>query len=77
MIANSLLVDPYASPKESKVGANRPKIQHTAPNPAEPKSRRERQAEKEAVAASRRSIKKTARRHLKDQLLEELHDPDS
>jgi hypothetical protein len=38
----------------------------------EKRTRRERQAEKEAVAAERRAIKKAARRHLKQQLLEEL-----
>jgi hypothetical protein len=67
-------VDAYARPKESRIGANRPKIQHTAPDPSQPKSRRERQAEKDAVAASRRAIKKSARRHLKDQLLSELEE---
>jgi hypothetical protein len=36
------------------------------------RTRRERQAEKEAVVAERRAIKKAARRHLKQQLLEEL-----
>jgi hypothetical protein len=32
----------------------------------------ERKAEKEAIAAARRAIKKSARRHLKQQLLDEL-----
>jgi len=36
------------------------------------RTRKERQAEKEAVAAERRAIKKSARRHLKQQLLDEL-----
>jgi hypothetical protein len=36
------------------------------------RNRKERQAEKEAVAAERRAIKKSARRHLKQQLLDEL-----
>ena len=40
----------------------------------EPRTRRERQAEKEAIAAERRAIKKAARRHLKQQLLEELEE---
>ena len=70
-------MDPYAKPKEAKVGANRPKIQHLAHDPANPRSRRERQAEKEAVAAERRAIKKSARRHLKEQMLAELDESDS
>jgi hypothetical protein len=64
-------VDPYAKPKEQKVGARRPKISHLAQS-LEKRTRTERQAEKEAVAAERRAIKKAARRHLKEQLLEEL-----
>jgi hypothetical protein len=64
-------VDPYAKPKERKVGARRPKISHLAQT-VERRTRRERQAEKEAVAAERRAIKKAARRHLKQQLLREL-----
>jgi hypothetical protein len=67
-------MDPYAKPKERKVGAQRPKIRHV-PQTTEPRTRRERQAEKEAVVAQRRAIKKAARRHLKQQLLKELeHD---
>ena len=66
-------MDPYAKPKERNVGADRPKIRHF-PQATEPQTRRERQAEKEAVAAERRAIKKAARRHLKQQLLEELED---
>jgi len=64
-------MDPYAKPKERKTGAQRPKIRHV-PHSVEPRSRKERQAEKQAVAAERRAIKKAARRHLKQQLLEEL-----
>jgi hypothetical protein len=64
-------VDPYAKPKERKIGARRPKITHL-PGSVKRRTRRERQAEKEAVAAERRAIKKAARRHLKRQLLEEL-----
>jgi hypothetical protein len=64
-------VDPYAKPKEKNVGARRPKISHLAQT-VERRTRRERQAEKEAVAAERRAIKKAARRHLKQRLLEEL-----
>ena len=69
-------MDPYASPKEPKVGANRPKIQHVAETPEQRRTRRERQAEKEGVAAQRRAIKKSARRHLKEQMLRELRDPE-
>jgi hypothetical protein len=68
-------VDPYAKPKERKVGAHRPKISHLAES-VERRTRRERQAEKDAVAAQRRAIKKAARRHLKQKLLEELHAAD-
>jgi hypothetical protein len=64
-------VDPYANPKERKVGALRPKISHLAQS-VERRTRRERQVEKDAVASERRAIKKAARRHLKQQLLEEL-----
>jgi hypothetical protein len=68
-------MDPYAKPKERKVGARRPKITHL-PQTTESRTRRERQAEKEAIAAERRAIKKAARRHLKQQLLSELEDAD-
>ena len=66
-------MEPYAKPKEKKVGANRPKISHL-PSAVETRTRQERQAEKQAVAAERRAIKKSARRHLKKELLEELED---
>jgi hypothetical protein len=66
-------MDPYAKADEQKVGARRPKITHL-PKSVERRTRRERQAEKEAVAAERRAIKKAARRHLKQQLLEELEE---
>jgi hypothetical protein len=66
-------MDPYAKPKERKVGARRPKIAHL-PSSIEKRTRRERQAEKQAVAAERRAIKKSARRHLKQQLLAELEE---
>ena len=69
-------MDPYASPKETKLGAKRPKIQHVAEDPANPRTRRERQAEKEGVIAERRAIKKSARRHLKKQMLAELDEPE-
>ena len=64
-------MDPYAKPKERKVGAERPKITHL-PKSIERRTRRERQAEKQAVAAERRAIKKSARQHLKRQMLAEL-----
>ena len=66
-------MDPYAKPNERKVGAHRPKIRHLAQS-VEPRTRRERQAEKEVVATERRAIKKAARRHLKRELLEELEE---
>ena len=68
-------MEPYAKPKEKNVGAQRPKISHL-PSAVETRTRQERQAEKQAVAAERRAIKKSARRHLKEQLLEELQDTD-
>lgn len=64
-------MDPYAKPNEQKVGAQRPQITHL-PNSVERRTRRDRQAEKQAVAAERRAIKKAARRNLKEQLLKEL-----
>jgi hypothetical protein len=64
-------MDPYAKPNERKTGARRPKIRHVSQT-FEPRTRRERQAEKQGVVAERRAIKKAARRHLKKQLLREL-----
>lgn len=69
-------MDPYANPNEKKVGANRPKISHL-PSDLETRTRQQRQAEKQAVAAERRAIKKSARRHLKKQLEEEISGYDS
>lgn len=66
-------MNPYAKPNERKVGTGRPKISHL-PKDIDTRSRKQRQAEKEAVAAERRAIKKSARRHLKQQLLDELGD---
>jgi hypothetical protein len=66
-------MDPYAKPNEKKVGANRPKIAHL-PAELETRTRQQRQAEKQAVASERRAIKKSARRHLKRQLDEELRE---
>jgi hypothetical protein len=64
-------MDPYAKPKEKSVGANRPKISHL-PSELETRTRQQRQAEKQAVAAERRAIKKAARRNLKKELDEEI-----
>jgi len=66
-------MDPYAKPKERNIGARRPKIRHVSQS-VQPRTRRERQAEKQGVADERRAIKKAARRHLKDQLLRELEE---
>ncbi len=66
-------MDPYAKPNERKVGAQRPKISHL-PSKIDTRTRKDRKAEKEAVAAERRAIKKSARRHLKQQLLNELEE---
>ena len=67
-------MDPYAKPNEIRTGSNRPKVQHIAESPGQRRTRSERKAEKEAVAAERRAIKKSARRHLKKQMLSELSD---
>jgi hypothetical protein len=64
-------MNPYAKPNERKVGAQRPRVSHL-PSHVDGRNRKERQAEKEAVAAERRAIKKSARRHLKQQLHDEL-----
>jgi hypothetical protein len=66
-------MDPYAKPKERNIGALRPKIRHVS-QAVEPRTRRERQAEKQGVAAERRAIKKAARRHLKERLLREIEE---
>jgi hypothetical protein len=68
-------MNPYAKPKERNIGARRPKIRHVS-QPVEPRTRHERQSEKQEVADERRAIKKAARRHLKDQLLRELEQTD-
>jgi hypothetical protein len=64
-------MDPYAKPKERKIGARRPRIRHVSQS-VEPRTRHERQAQKQEVASERRAIKKAARRHLKEQLQREL-----
>ena len=69
-------MDPYSKPNERKVGARRPKISHL-PRAVDNRTRSERQAEKQAVAAERRAIKKSARRHLKQALLRELEEPEA
>jgi len=66
-------MNPYAKPKERKVGARRPKISHLS-GKIDKRTRSERQADKRAVAAERRAIKKSARRHLKQELLEDLEE---
>jgi hypothetical protein len=68
-------MEPYAKPKEQKIGAHRPKIRHVSQS-VEPRTRRERQAEKQGVVAERRAIKKAARRYFKKQLLRELEEAD-
>jgi hypothetical protein len=64
-------MDPYAKPNERKVGAQRPKISHL-PSKIDNRTRKDRQAEKQAVAAQRRAIKKSARQHLKRKLMSDL-----
>lgn len=64
-------MNPYAKPKERKIGANRPKISHL-PARIDQRTRSERKADKQAIAAERRAIKKSARQNLKKQMLSEL-----
>jgi hypothetical protein len=66
-------MDPYAKPNERKIGAQRPKISHLSSD-VDARTRKERLAEKQAVTAERRAIKKSARRHLKQQLLSDLEE---
>jgi hypothetical protein len=68
-------VDPYAKPNESKVGVQKPRISHL-PSEIDKRTRGQRQADKQAVAAERRAIKKAARRHLKKQMLAEIGESD-
>jgi hypothetical protein len=70
-----MTMEPYAQPREKKVGTNRPKISHL-PSAVETRTRKERQAEKQAVAAERRAIKKSVRRHLKQEMEEEMDETD-
>jgi len=67
-------MDPYAKPNERKVGVNRPKISHL-PSDVDQRTRNQRRAEKQAVAAERRAIKKAARQRLKQKLRDELEEP--
>jgi hypothetical protein len=64
-------VDPYAKPDERKTGAQRPKILHLA-QAIDIRTKAQRCLEKQAVAAERRAIKKSARQYLKRQLRDEL-----
>lgn len=64
-------MDPYAKPNERKIGANRPRVSHL-PEKIDPRTRQQRRAEKQAVAAERRAIKKAARQNLKKQLRDEI-----
>ena len=68
-------MDPYAKPNERKTGANRPQIAHL-PDSIDSRTKKQRHADKQAVAAERRAIKKSARRHLKRELLDEIDQPD-
>ena len=66
-------MNPYAQPDERRIGAHRPKISHL-PKAIDPRTQKERQAEKQAIAKERRAIKKSARRHLQERLLADLED---
>jgi hypothetical protein len=66
-------MNPYAKPNERKVGIQRPKISHL-PSNIDKRTRKQRQAEKQAVAAERRAIKKAARRQLKAEVTKELEE---
>ena len=66
-------MDPYTKPNERKIGRNRPKISHTGAA-QDLRTRQQRKADKEAVAAERRAIKKAARRELKRQLQDQLEE---
>ena len=66
-------MDPYAKPNERKTGAERPKISHLSRD-VDTRTKQQRRAEKQTVAAERRAIKKSARRHLKEQLCSEMNE---
>lgn len=69
-------MEPYAKPGERRIGENKPRVLHVAPDIAKQSNARERQIEKQRIAAARRAIKKSARRHLKDQLNSDLRESD-
>jgi len=71
--AQYLAMNPYAKPNEPKIGAKRPKISHL-PAEVDSRTRKERLAEKQAVVAERRAIKKSARQHLKQKMLSDLQE---
>ena len=75
MISDAIIavMDPYAKPNERRVGASRPKISHL-PADVDQRTRKDRQREKQAVAAERRAIKKAARQQLKRKLRDELEE---
>jgi hypothetical protein len=64
-------MDAYAQPNERQIGKNRPRISHLPPT-TDTRTHSDRQREKEGVAAARRRIKKSARRHLQRELQREL-----
>jgi hypothetical protein len=66
-------MNPYTSPNERKIGAQRPKLLHL-PKSIDSRTRKQRQAEKETIAAERRAIKKSARQHLKQELLSRVEE---
>ena len=68
-------MDPYAKPNERRVRANRPKIAHL-PSEIDNRTRNQRRAEKQAIAAERRAIKKAARRQLQKQMVDDLDEID-
>ena len=64
-------MEPYAKRNERRVGESRPKISHLPAN-VDPRSRKDRQRESQAVSDERRAIKKAARQELKRKLRDEL-----
>ena len=73
MISDAIIavMDPYAKPNERRVGANRPKISHL-PADVDQRTPGQRRADKQAIAAERRAIKKAARQRLKRKLRDEI-----
>ena len=63
-------MDPYAKPNERHVGGRRPKVLH-APHALDARTKAQRRAYKQAVVDERRAIKKSARQHLKKQMLDD------